>query len=231
MYDTDLPIRSDLREAHATVVDRWSRPGTWWTAQERLAIVAEVRRARDAAEAPPAWVRASQVNGSVSGEHSLPAAAIDVIWRLTNHSGTLTAEWCDAAIDGFGEPSDAITPGQYTELVALVAQTNCIDRFAEGLSLDRPTLGGPVAGEPSRTVPEDAAMRGHWVPTVPSDYPAVVQALSAVPAENAAMLLLSDAQYIPVDEMFDLTSDRNSLSRMQVELVAARTSVLNECFY
>ncbi|WP_428120520.1 hypothetical protein [Candidatus Poriferisodalis sp.] len=52
MYDTDLPIRSDLREAHAAVVDRWTRPGTWWTAQERLAIVAEVRRARDAAEIP-----------------------------------------------------------------------------------------------------------------------------------------------------------------------------------
>ena len=231
MYDTDLPIRSDLREAHAAVVDRWTRPGTWWTAQERLAIVAEVRRARDAAEIPPAWVRASQVNGAIREGHPLPAAAIDVIWRLTNHSGTLTAEWCEMVIDGFGEPSGAITPGQYTELVALVAQANCIDRFAEGLSLDRPAPGEPISGEPNRTVPGDAAMRDHWVPTVPSDYPAVVQALSGVPAENAAMLLLSDAQYLPVDEMFDLTSDRNALSRMQVELVAARTSVLNECFY
>ncbi|WP_428120522.1 hypothetical protein [Candidatus Poriferisodalis sp.] len=154
-----------------------------------------------------------------------------MIWRLTNHSGTLTAEWCEMVIDGFGEASGAITPGQYTELVALVAQANCIDRFAEGLSLDRPAPGEPISGEPNRTVPGNAAMRDHWVPTVPSDYPAVVQALSGVPAENAAMLLLSDAQYLPVDEMFDLTSDRNALSRMQVELVAARTSVLNECFY
>lgn len=231
MYDADLPIRSDLRAAHAAVVDRWARPGTWWTAEERLAIVAEVRRARDAAEIPPAWVRASQANGAVPEGHPVPAAAIDAIWRLTNHSGTLTAEWCDMVVDGFGEPCDAVTPGQYTELVALVAQANCIDRFAEGLSLGRPALGGPVAGEPSRTVPDDAAMRDHWVPTVPSEFPAVIQALSGVPAENAAMLLLSDAQYLPVNEMFDLASDRNALTRMQVELVAARTSVLNECFY
>jgi hypothetical protein len=80
-------------------------------------------------------------------------------------------------------------------------------------------------------VPDGAGTHDHWVPTVPSGVPAVITALSGVPEDNAAMVVLSDAQYIPVDEMYDVKSDRNALTRMQVELVAARTSKLNECFY
>ncbi len=72
--------------------------------------------------------------------------------------------------------------------------------------------------------------RDHWVPTVDLDMPQVIRALSGVPEENAAMFLLSDAQYIPIEAMADVTADRNSPTRMQVELVAARTSKLNECF-
>ncbi|MDH3731220.1 MAG: hypothetical protein OES13_08880 [Acidimicrobiia bacterium] len=231
MYVADLPIRDDLRAAHEATVDCWSRPGTWWTAEERLAIVAEVRRARDADEIPPAWVRASQIEGAVAEDHLLPAAAVDAIWRLTNHPGTLTADWYASVIDGFGDDSAAITPSEYTELVGLVAQANSIDRFADGLALDRPTLPAPVRGEPSRSMPEGAAIHDHWVPTVPSEDKEVVKALSGVPAEKNASFLLGDAQYLPVAEMYDLTADRNALTRVQVELVAARTSKLNECFY
>jgi alkylhydroperoxidase family enzyme len=231
MYETELPIRDDLRAAQEAIVDGWSRPGTWWTAEERLAIVTEVRRARDAEEIPPAWVRASEVEGAAADDHLLPAAAVDAIWRLTNHPGTLTADWCNKVFDGFGDQSAVLTPFQYTELVGLVAQANCIDRFADALSLDRPTLPEPVEGEPSRSVPDGVAMRDHWVPTVASEVREVVKALSGVPAEKAASFQLAAAHYLPAAEMFDLAADRNSLTRMQVELVAARTSKLNECFY
>lgn len=231
MHQTDLPIREDLRTARQATVEAWSRPGTWWTAVERLAIVAQVRQARDAEEAPPAWVRPSQVDGLIAADNPLPAAAIDAIWRLTNAPGTLTYEWYEQVIDGFGEASAAITPAQYTELVGVVAQANSIDRFADALLLDRPTLPEPVAGEPSRATPDGAAANDHWVPTVASDDKEVVKALSAVPSEKEAAFRLGDSQYLPVAEMFELTADRNALTRMQVELVAARTSKLNECFY
>lgn len=231
MYDTELPIRDDLRAAHQATVDHWSRPGTWWTAEERQAIVNEVRRARDTQDAPPAWVRISEFDHEIAQDHVLSTAAIDAIWRLTNHPGTLTVEWCDQVVAGFGDESATMTPQHYTELVSVVAQANCIDRFAEGLALGRPTLGEPVEGEPTRVIPSDSAMRDHWIPTVPMDVPAVAMALSGVPAENQASFDLSDANYLPTAEMFELTADRNSLTRMQVELVAARTSKLNECFY
>lgn len=228
-YDTTLPIRDDLREAHRTVVDQWSHPGTWWTGSERLAIVEEVRRARDTQDVPPPWVSVSAVEGLIDDDHVLPKAAIDAIWRLTNHPGTLTATWY-GGITADGEES-GITASQYTELVGVVSQANCIDRFADGLSLARVSLPDPVDGQPTRLTPDGAMVSDHWVPTADTEGPQVIRALSGVPDEKAAMLLLSDAQYMPIEAMADLATDRNSLTRMQVELVAARTSKLNECFY
>jgi len=46
------------------------------------------------------------------------------------------------------------------------------------------------------------------------------------------MSLLSSAQYVQLGDLLgDLVSDQNSLTRMQVEVIAGRTSKLNECFY
>lgn len=231
MYDTELPIRSDLTAAHQAAVTGWSQPGTWWTAEERVAIVSEVRRARDTPNTPPAWVPVSHVAGLYDDGHLLPATAVDAIWRLTNHPGTLTQAWCDDIAEGLAQGDSDSGAYRYTELVALVAQANCIDRFAEGLSLGRPLLSEPVSGEPSRTIPGDVIIRDHWVPTDATENAAVTKALSCVPAENRMSFVLCDAQYLPVETMFELMADRNSLTRMQVELVAARTSKLNDCFY
>lgn len=230
-YDTALPIRDDLLAAHQAIVDRWSSPGTWWTALERLAIVEEVRRARDADHVPPPWVHASSVEGLIHDDQVLPAAAIDVIWRLTNHPGTLTIDWYKSIVTWGADAASGVTPFRYTELVAVIAQANCIDRFADGLSMTRASLPEPIEGQPTQLVPDGATQRDHWVPTVNINAPQVIRALSGVPEENKAMFILSDAQYIPIDEMGEFTADRNSLTRMQVELIAARTSKLNECFY
>ena len=227
LYDTQLPVRDDLDAAHAAVVERWAQTGTWWTGAERLAIVAEVRRARDAEELAP-WIAPSSVDGLVPDDHPLPAPAVDAIWRLTNHPGTLTGDWYETIIDR------GLAPGAYIELVGVVAQANDIDRFADALELDRPRLPTPQEGEPVRRFDGDVDQRRHWVPTDQVKGPNVLKALSAVPFEVDSMRILSKVQYLDVDGgglLEDLASDQNSLSRLQVELVAARTSKLNECFY
>lgn len=225
LYDTQLPVRDNLDEAHSAVVERWSRPGSWWTGAERLAIVEEVRRARDADELAP-WVAPSSVEGLIGDEHPLPTAAVDTIWRLTNHPGSLTAEWYTSIID------QGLEPAAYVELVGVVAQANDIDRFADALELGRPPLPEPQEGEATHTVGDDVEVRRHWVPTARIKGPNVLKALSAVPFENETLSILSDAQYVSESALMnDLTSDQNSLTRLQVELIAARTSKLNECFY
>ena len=229
VYETDLPVRDDLAAAHGEVSRRWSRPGTWWTGAQRAEIVHQVRAARDyrtdGGEVPPPWVQPSSIHGLVDTDGTLPAAAVDAVWRITNHPGTLTQDWYQSIIDR------GIDPLAYVELVGLVAQSNCVDRFADALELPRIELDEPADGPPGREgAPAD--VKYHWVPTADIPMPNVIRALSAVPAENDALFILSDAQYVPMERVRgDVVSDRNSLTRPQIEVIAARTSKLNECFY
>lgn len=217
--------RRDLVDAHRTIARRWATPGSFWTAEQRLAIVTEVRRAR-AAEPLPPWVAPSTVAGVIPPGHRLPDVAVDVIWRLTNHPGTLTADWYHGVVEA------GLEPGAYVELVAVVAQANCVDRFADALDRPRVELPEPEAGAPRVRLGDDVAVRRHWVPTARMRGPNVLRALSMLPFENESRGILSAAHYLPPDALLgDLRAARGALSRPQIELVAARTSTLNECFY
>lgn len=233
LYDTDLPIRREIVDAQSVAVQHWSAPGTWWSATERLAIVNEVRRARDADELPP-WTGPSTVDGLLPEDHALPVAAIDVIWRLTNHVATLTPEWYQSFVPG------KISAGHYVELVGVVAQVNLVDRFADSLSLPRPSLVEPKDGAPSQIYPDGAEVRNHWVPTAPiqdgswkpavtAEVPNVRKALSLVPAERIMQWVLIDGHYVPGGALAD--DFGHKLDRSQIELIGARTSAANECFY
>jgi hypothetical protein len=59
----------------------------------------------------------------------------------------------------------------------------------------------------------------------------VVQGLSAVPAEFENLERLAAAQYIPMFEMDRLDWNRGTLSRPEMEAVAARLSRARECFF
>ncbi|WP_423917090.1 alkylhydroperoxidase-related (seleno)protein [Candidatus Poriferisodalis sp.] len=228
-YDTELPIRDDLAAAHGEIAARWARPGTWWAAAQRAEIVRQVRAARDHrtdnGDVLPPWVQPSSIDGLVDADGPLPTAAVDAIWRTTNHPGTLTEDWYQSIIDR------GVDPLAYVELVGVVAQANCVDRFADALELPRIDLDEPADGPPTREG-APAAVKYHWVPTADIKMPNVIKALSAVPAENESLFILSDAQYVPMERVRgELINDQNSLNRPQIELLAARTSKLNECFY
>ncbi|NIR35295.1 MAG: hypothetical protein GWN79_03150 [Actinobacteria bacterium] len=70
---------------------------------------------------------------------------------------------------------------------------------------------------------------GGWVPTV--GRASAPSSLSAVPAEVDAMFDVAGVLYLTLVEMGDLTRVRDDLHRTQMELTAARTSWLNDCFY
>ena len=73
----------------------------------------------------------------------------------------------------------------------------------------------------------------NWVPVAaPADQVAsVVQALSALPGEWANLWQLAAAQYMSSEQMADQRWNRGTLSRAQMELVAARISLVRECFF
>lgn len=199
-----------LNQTYAAGLDRelarLSRPGTWWTGAERVALAAVARAARE--------VRPHPTTG-------LPAPATAAAMRLSS----------ERHADGvwIGELTDAgLIIEAYVEILGIVARLAALDSFLFGIGAEPRPLPAPVAGEPSRELVADAKANGGLVPTVgPASAP---NALSAVPAETDAMHDLHGVLYLSLAEMADLQIEK-SLTRPQMEFVAARTSFLNECFF
>ena len=236
-----VPIRADLRDAHRFLWEHLRSPGTWWTGQQRVAIAAESRNAtgctlcreRKAALSPNA------VSGSHNSLGQLPENVVEAIHRIRTDPARLSQAWFDRVIAG------GIAETQYVELVAVVTLLAGVDYFARALGIALFPLPDPLAGEPSRHRPASAKPGTGWVPMVaPEDadgpeadlygdtpfVPNIMRALSLVPDEARALQRSSNAHCVPVAQIGDPTV-RKALDRMQIELVAARVSALNECFY
>jgi hypothetical protein len=97
-----------------------------------------------------------------------------------------------------------------------------------GLGAAQEPLPEPVAGPPTGEIADNARPRKAWVPMVGGM--SIVDALSLVPAERQAMFDYHGPGYMTPTEMADFTYTRD-LDRSQIELIAARTSAVNECFY
>ncbi len=136
----------------------------------------------------------------------------------------LDREQADAAIAKLGD-------GRYVELVGVVASVVAIDMFAGALGADSEPLPDPAGGEPSRARPGSVGDDGAWVPmTMPFQGPNVARALSLVPSAAMMFGTLALEMYAKGD-FAKLVWEERPLARPQVELVAARVSALNECFY
>ena len=183
-------------------------PGSFFTGVERLAMAAEARAARGLAEAGA----------------DLPPIVADTVARVAADAIATRPwhieAWCDDGRDVLA----------YVELVSVVSQICGIDSYRVGLGADLDPLPAPVAGEPVPMIGEGAAKVNAWVPTV--GIALAPTALSALPRENAAKAALGAAWYITdkVIHQYDVEPGRE-LTRPQMELVAARTSWLNECFF
>jgi hypothetical protein len=117
------------------------------------------------------------------------------------------------------------------EMVGIVAGLNAIDRFADALGLDRLLLPDPQPGEPSMETVE-AVVTTHWVPTADIPGGNVLKAMSAVPTAWQTTRPIAETHYVPQEMLLgDLAWNRGTLSRPQIEFVAAVTSFGNECFY
>ena len=224
----DSGRRDELSRLHDAAWRRIAEPGTWLAGAERCAIVSEVRRADECALC--AERKAALSPFAVDGTHDsggvLRGELVDVVHRVATDPGRLSKKWYDAVIDA------GVADTHYVEAVGITVRVVCIDSYCRAIGDPLRPPPEPVAGEPSRERP-NAEPGVAWVPMVelPS-LPNVGRALSLAPTENAAMQKLVQAQYVPVDKVRDFRFEPGrSLSRPQIELVAARVSALNECFY
>lgn len=213
MFDfasSPLPIRSDLVAAFREVWDRLASPGTWWTGKQRVAIAAVARAAYSDGE-------------PLAAATGLPQPAVAAASLIASSPATITAEkirtWEENGLDSY----------QYIELIGIVSQITTVDTFHRAMGLDLEPLPEPRAGQPSRLhATPPATLTKAWVPMVGP--PMIPVALSAVPAEAAALEALHGPAYLRYEEMQDPAITRG-LTRAQMEIVASRTSAINECFY
>jgi hypothetical protein len=197
-------------------------PGAQWTGAERVAI-AEVTRA---AAPRPLWDRAPAL-GELSrepGDGVLSPFIAGLAERVAVEPSSLSRDDVAAVVAEIGDAA-------YAELASVVAQVVCVDHNAAALGLELRDLPAPSAGEPHRRRPEGMADVGGHIPmTEVSDGPNVRRSLSLAGDDHDRWMMLVFAMYSGHQFGEMVWSDR-ALSRPQVELLAARTSALNECFY
>lgn len=203
MSFSQLPVsvRPDLVAALRGEWHRLSSPGTWWTGAERVAIAGSAR-------------------GAVF--QGIPEAAAEAARRIYAHITSTSRRWVHELTD------TSLTMPEFVELVGVISRLAAVDEFMTALGAEPEELPQPLPGDPSREPPPAARLGRGWVPMAgPSS---ITRALSLVPAESAAQKEIHGPLYMSYEEMSDY-GFRRTLDRAQMELIAARTSAINECFY
>ena len=224
-HGVDLPIREKTISSQRMSWEMIAGPGRWWTGAERVEIARIGRAARDFAAA---------------GSDILPEAAVHAIQKLVIDNANLNREWYEQII-----ASDGMTEDRYVELVAVVVHALSIDEFHRALGLELEPLPEPRDGVPSQICPKLAEQKYSWPPIVPKsglnpgdemlygpmEWGAnVISALSLIPENVRWLHDLSEGHYLSFAEM-RMPDPLRAISRSQIELIAARVSALNECFY
>ena len=242
--DSKYPVRANFAEGHNRYWQRLAAPGNWLTGAQRVAVAKEIRQTpactlcnrRKAALSP------YQVDSAHDAVSDLSDTMVEVVHRITTDPGRVTKTWFDGIIQ------QGLKVEEYIEIIGTVVHLFSTDEFCRGLGLPLNELPAPLAGEPSQYRPagliEDGD--GAWVPILPravdsgaeSDlwegtlHGYVIRALSLVPDEVRSLGDLAAIHYLAFSQIAQWEgSPQGTLSRIQTEVVAARVSAINGCFY
>ena len=238
---SNLVVRGDLAEAHERAWAAIAEPGTWLAGAERVAVAAEIRRARDCVHC--ARIKVALSPYAVAGVHEslgqLGAAEIELIHRVVGDPGRLSEKWSQDVL------ARGLSEGAYVEIVGLVAMVMMLDTFTRALGAAERALPAPVAGEPSRHRPAGARKKAAWLPlTEPEDateadgpmYPNpkagyIYRGLSLVPQSLRDYWALANCHYMPGQYVYQFDHSIRAIRRPQVEIIAARVSAMHQCVY
>lgn len=240
-----MEIRSNLTRSHDRVWREIAQPGTWLTGAKRVALGAETRTARKCALCRER--KAALSAKGVAGEHEtrtadLTPAEIELVHKLVTDPGRITRQWVDDLL-GAG-----MRDTEYVEIAGLVSAIVVVDTFHAAVGIPLRVLPEPQSGEPRYKRPRTAVVENSYVPMVPveglvDDYEDLYQASPFVPNVHRAFSLVPDAtrladdlmasHYFPYEQVPAYTDEDHAyaINKMQMEMVASRVSIHNDCFY
>jgi hypothetical protein len=237
----DLPIRSNLLEAHERAWSAIAKAGTWLTGERRVAVAAEIRHGLKCGHC--ARIKQALSPNGVKGEHEslgrLSAAEVELVHRVVNDPGRLSEAWSQSVL------ARGLAEGEYVEIVGLIAMVMMMDTCHRALGLPLRDLPAPVGGEPSRYRPSGARKKAAWLPLVePEDataadgpmYPSpkagyIYRGLSSVPQSLRDYWALANEHYLPGQYVYKFDTSIRAISRPQTEILAARVSAMHQCVY
>lgn len=239
--DCNFNIRRDLSDAHEVAWERIASPGTWLTAQHRIAIAVETRNARErpsCAETRQA-LSPSSVGIVNKTDGVLNDGEVELIHRVVCDPGRLSESWVQSIL------SNGMREGEFIEIVGIIAMVMIMDTFTMGLGMPDTHLLEPISGEPVRYQPAGAKKSAAWLPIVePEDavgededlYPNpkvgyIYRALSGVPQSLRDYWAVANVHYMPGQYVYQFHNSIRAITRSQIELIAARVSALHQCVY
>ena len=240
-----MRIRADLTASHDHVWRQLAGPGTWLTGAERVSVARELRAADDC---PLCRERKAALSpGAIRGHHQtvdddLSATRIELIHKLVTDPGRINRSWVRELLAG------GMQDTEYVEIAGLVSAVLVVDTFHAALGLPLRPLPEPQAGEPSRQRPRTATAADTYVPIIAPDaladdytdlydtrfnVPNVHRAFSLVPDATRLANHLMASHYFPYEQVPRYTdADHDyAIDRMQMEMLASRVSMHNDCFY
>ena len=214
-------VPDEVIQSFEIVWQNLGKPGAWWTGQQRIEIAKEVRNSRQ----PKLVERVNDLSGYSHQEaESLSPYVRAVVRKIAYESSTIDRDTYNSIVEVLGED-------RYAELAAIVTQVVPIFTLADILGNPREKLPTAHDGDPTKERPEDLVNDVAFLPTFsPEGLPHVAVSLSLSQADNARRMLLVRSMYSGTN-FGEMVWEHRSLSRQQIELVAARTSSINECFY
>ncbi|MEM7410978.1 MAG: hypothetical protein AAF430_12140 [Myxococcota bacterium] len=213
-------VRKAVADTHQTSWDAIGRSGSHWRSHERVEIARQARAAR-AARVDPPWLRKG-----LPEPQGLPEVAAGAARKIAADAHQIDRPWAERQIAALGAE-------RYVELVSVVVTVAAIDAFAEALGRAHAPLPEPIdADAPDGERADGTGDIGAYLPMVdPFPGPNVGRALSLVPAANT--LFFSNVMQMYATEgggFYDMVWP-GPFERPQAELLAARVSAVNECFY
>jgi alkylhydroperoxidase family enzyme len=170
---------------------------------------------------------------------ALAQPIVEIVHRVVTDAGRLKESWVRSMM------TSGVTEERYVEIVGIVALVTALDTFDHALGRAVRPLPPSSPGEPRKVRPAGAKRDLAWVHTVapqdltpddPDPYAVhgeknIHRALSLVPQEVFNFFDLDIELYLKDDEIRAFGTKHRALTHAQIEMLAARVSALNGCYY